>query len=92
MMVTDSIAELLAINWERNRKMSAFIARKTLPDVDIILLKSKLAMNISGKSVGKAGKLTANNLRISAQYMLKVPELLLCVQCFQSETSSTAFN
>ena len=55
MIVTDSIAELLALQWERKRSMSCFTAHKSLPGLDVVLLKSKLAMNLSGRSVSKAG-------------------------------------
>ena len=58
MSVVDHLAKRLGATWKYNKQCIASVAVSQLNGRQIVLLKPKLAMNISGKSIGRACKLS----------------------------------
>ena len=67
MRFVNRLAQHLSMSWEKQRKLNAFIARKSfdmLPtlsspepvSLDLVLLKSTLPMNLNGRSIKSAGR------------------------------------
>lgn len=58
MRAVDTLADWLDVRWSRNRALLSMVATAPLsePSIALILIKPKVAMNINGKSIQRAGK------------------------------------
>lgn len=58
MRAVDMLADWLDVRWSRNRALLSMVATAPLsePSIALILIKPKVAMNINGKSIQRAGK------------------------------------
>jgi PTH1 family peptidyl-tRNA hydrolase len=70
MMVLDNLAKQLNLTWTQHRPWKShmaqiplsFVTKTSVVDVDLVLIKPRLLMNVSGTCVAKAGKLRPQRL------------------------------
>ena len=57
----DKLAVKYGVSWTRQRKLDGYLSDPVVRDnMEILLLKSRIPMNLNGKSVQKAGIVTIN--------------------------------
>ena len=73
MQFVNYLATQLQMTWSRDRSCQAFIAQAPLgPELELYLLKSRHPMNITGKSVAKAGEITRLLIQCGAVITLSI--------------------
>ena len=55
MTVLNHLADKLDVKWQQNKSFSGYYGTTQVDQLDVILFKSKLFMNINGRSVAKIG-------------------------------------
>ena len=56
MSVVDHLASQLGATWKYNKQCIGYVAVSHMEGQQVVLLKPKLAMNINGRSIGRACK------------------------------------